>query len=427
MRSILSVAILALSATTASGPGLAQYGPPPAPAERSVPDRTVATPVVAAAPVCQAKISKDARKPLVALQAAAGAGNAAAFPALLAAAQAVAKTGDDKCMIALLQLKVAADAKDLRGMAAAVAALRASNSYPAGELATKYEALGQLQSEAKSYPEAATSFEQAVQIAPGRGSAVVMLAETRAKQDRVAEAIPLYRKAIALETGAGRKPPETWYKRMVAVAFNAKSPLSTSLARDWVAAYPSATNWRDAIKVHEALSGLEDSALLDMFRLARLNRALVGDSDYHRFAQVVLSRGYAGEAKALLDEGFAAKAIDRTKPVFKTAYATASAKAAGDRAALDGQVSAAEAGAAAKPLMALGEAYYGYGDFARSAAMFRKALTKSGVDSELANLRLGMALGASGDKAGAKTALDRVTGPRAEIARYWLTWLASRP
>ena len=76
--------------------------------------------------------------------------------------------------------------------------------------------------------------------------------------------------------------------------------------------------------------------------------------------------------------------------------------------------------------MALGEAYYGYGDYAKAAAMFRAALGKSGVDAELANLRLGMSLAASGDKAGATTALNLVTGPRAEIARYWLTYLETR-
>jgi hypothetical protein len=37
-----------------------------------------------------------------------------------------------------------------------------------------------------------------------------------------------------------------------------------------------------------------------------------------------------------------------------------------------------------------------------------------------------MSLAASGDKAGATAALNLVTGARAEIARYWLTYLATR-
>jgi hypothetical protein len=59
--------------------------------------------------------------------------------------------------------------------------------------------------------------------------------------------------------------------------------------------------------------------------------------------------------------------------------------------------------------------------------MFRAAQGKSGVDAELANLRLGMALAASGDKAGATAALAKVTGPRAGIAKYWQAYVNQRP
>jgi uncharacterized protein HemY len=111
----------------------------------------------------------------------------------------------------------------------------------------------------------------------------------------------------------------------------------------------------------------------------------------------------------------------------KSYYGLATAKAAGDRASLDSQAKAALASPAAKQAMVLGEAYYGYGDYAKAAAMFRAAQGKSGVDAELANLRLGMALAASGDKAGATAALALVTGPRAEIAKYWQTYVNMRP
>ena len=42
---------------------------------------------------------------------------------------------------------------------------------------------------------------------------------------------------------------------------------------------------------------------------------------------------------------------------------------------------------------------------------------------DLANLHLGMALARSGDKAGATAALNAVTGPRADIAKYWLLYV----
>ena len=410
MRSFFSIAALTLGAAT---PALAQT-PPAAAAAPAAP-----------AP-CQAQISKGARPALVALQNAVVAKNSAAVPGLVTAAQAVAKSADDNCFIGQMQYFAAIDAKDYRAASAALGAQRASGAIPAQDFAAKYDNLGRLQYEAKSYADAAASFEQALQIAPNRAETIVMLAETRTKQERIADALPLYQKGIATEVAAGRKPPESWYRRLVAVAYNSKNPQALTLARDWVAAYPTAKNWRDAIKIYADNAAVDEIGKVDLYRLARLNKALAGETDYYRLALGTLTRGFPGEAKAVLEEGFASNAISRSTPAIRDAYAQASAKAAGDRAALEGQVAGARSGGAAKPLMALGEAYYGYGDYAKAADMYRLALTKSGVDASLANLRLGMSLAASGDAAGARTALNAVTGARQEIARYWLTYLSTR-
>ena len=54
------------------------------------------------------------------------------------------------------------------------------------------------------------------------------------------------------------------------------------------------------------------------------------------------------------------------------------------------------------------------------------ALGKDGVDKDLANLRLGMALARGGDKAGAEAALKAAGGAQAEVAKLWLTYLATK-
>jgi hypothetical protein len=51
---------------------------------------------------------------------------------------------------------------------------------------------------------------------------------------------------------------------------------------------------------------------------------------------------------------------------------------------------------------------------------------KPDTDRALANLHIGMALARSGDKAGATAALNTVTGLRADIAKYWLLYLAQK-
>ena len=62
----------------------------------------------------------------------------------------------------------------------------------------------------------------------------------------------------------------------------------------------------------------------------------------------------------------------------------------------------------------------------KAAGVYRTALAKPGVDKDVANLHLGMALARSGDKAGATAAFNAVGGSRAEIAKYWLLYLATR-
>lgn len=424
MQSLLVPTIAALAVLASATPAPAQTrGSPTRDAEPAA--APAATPTATPA-LCQAGISKGARTALIGLQTAVVAKDTANIPARLAAAQAVAKSNDDRCFIGQMQMKAAVDANDLKSVPAALEAQLASGSVPPARVAGLYETLAKMQFEKGAFAEAERSYERALALAPGRADAVIMLGETKFKQNRAADALPLYQKAIGIELAAGRKPAESWYKRSVAVAHGAGSPLTASLARDWVKAYPSPTSWRDAITLYAQSAGASDATLVDLYRLQRQTRSLKGEADHARYADVLIAKGFPGEAKAMLEESFTANAVDRNRASIKSFYALATTKAAGDRASLDGQAKAALASPAAKQAMVLGEAYFGYGDYAKAAEMIRAAQRKSGVDAELANLRLGMALAASGDKAGANAALALVTGPRAEIARYWHVYADTR-
>ncbi len=78
--------------------------------------------------------------------------------------------------------------------------------------------------------------------------------------------------------------------------------------------------------------------------------------------------------------------------------------------------SAAKVSASAINLLLIGDRYYGMGNYAKAAEVYRQVLTKSDADKELANLHLGMALARAGDKAGATAALNAVTGSRSDIS-----------
>jgi hypothetical protein len=96
-----------------------------------------------------------------------------------------------------------------------------------------------------------------------------------------------------------------------------------------------------------------------------------------------------------------------------------------DRAALPGLRARAQAGTGAV-VRAAADNFYAYGQYADAAALYALALQKGGEDANLVNLRLGAALAMAGRRPEAEAALRLVTGPRADLAGFWLTWLARR-
>jgi len=378
-----------------------------------------------AAPQRKFDISKQARKEISELQTAVNAKDAANIPAKLAAAQAKAQSADDKYVIAQLQLKAAVDVNNEVAMGEALEAMTLSGA-PEGATAIIYNNLGKIRYNAKAYDKASAAFERAIQLDPKDTDAMILLAEARNTQGRTAEGVGFIQKAIAVETAAGKKPEESWYKRAVALAYNANLPNSPAIAREWVTAYPSPKNWRDAIRIYQTTSKLEDSALLDSMRLAQATGGLSGENDYFRFTNTLVTKGFPGEAKAVLEQGFAANSISKSKATFAQLYSLATTKSQGDRASLGAAAAAALAASDARRAMTTADAYYGYGDYSKAADLYRAALGKSGVDKDLANLRLGMALARAGDKAGATAALNAAGGAQVEIARFWLAYLATR-
>lgn len=413
---------LLLGSVLAASPALAQYNnPPPA----TNPEPPAGEPV-AKSSANQPKVSKQASKALSDLQKAVIAKDTANIPALVAAAQAKVKTADDRFALAQFRLKAAVDANDKPGIISGLQATIDSGFLSPAENVPNYFNLGRLQFEAKSYDPAAAAFEQVLKADPNHLDATVMLAESRKGQGRIPEAVSLVQKAIAAKTAAGQKADESWYRRAVALGFEAKVPQLAELSRQWVAAYPSQKTWRQAIRFYQDSGQMDDNALLDTMRLAQVTGSLAGEQDYFKFTNALVTKGYAGEAKLVLEQAFAAKALDKNRATFSQLYNLATTKSQGDRASLDASAKTALVAANARQAMVTAEAYYGYGEYAKAAELFRAALGKDGVDKDLANLRLGMSLARAGDKAGAEVALKAAGGTRADVAKLWLTYLATK-
>ena len=368
------------------------------------------------------KVSREAAKPIQALQTAVNANDTAAIPAALAAAQAAAKTADDRYAISILQLKAAASAKDSAGIAAAIEAMLASGAVTDQEKFSLYLNLGQTYAAAKQNDRAVQAYQQALQLNPSSVDVTAGLAELRVAQGQPGEALSLLQKGIALQSAGGGRPTETWYKRALQVAYKAKLPQAVQISRDWVKAYPTSSNWRDALAIYQNLVQLDETQTLDLLRLKRAAGALTA-SDYFNYGDIAVRKGLSGEAQAVLDEGFAANVVKRSDPSFGQLYTLASQRTKGDRESL---AKAPVASASARQTLVIGDAYYGYGDYSKALEFYRAALSKPGADANLVNLRIGMALARSGDKAGAAAALNAVGGAQADLAKYWLLYVSAQ-
>jgi tetratricopeptide (TPR) repeat protein len=163
----------------------------------------------------------------------------------------------------------------------------------------------------------------------------------------------------------------------------------------------------------------DEEATLDLLRLMQAAGALTSPGDYSLFLEAAADQANYNEAQAVVDAGIAAKIINPTDARFRGDIAALKSKPMATAADLETATKTATSGMA---LLRIGDRYYGMGNYAKAADLDRQAKAR-GVDSSLADLHLGMALARAGDKAGATSAFNAVTGPLAEVAKFWLIYV----
>ena len=435
-----AVSVLLAGAAMIATPASAQYRPtapnntmsgttPPAPngegqgpGERQQQQNNAAPQSATAIKTHAPKLSGAAGKAIVAYQKAVTDKDSAAIPGALAAAQAAAKSTDDKYALALIQLKGAADSKNQAGIAAGIEAMLASGGAAEDEKFSLYYNLAESYDAQNQGARAMQAYQDALKLNPASVEATAGLAESMVSQGQATQGLALLQKGIALQSAGGAKAPEAWYKRAVAIAYKAKLPQAMQASREWLQAYPTSTGWHDALAIYQNLASPDETSTLDLMRLKRATGVLTA-GDYFTYGDIAVRKGFSGEAKAILDQGFGANAIKKNDPSFSQLYTLASQKTQGDKESLP---AAPDASANARQTLNFGDAWYGYGDYAKAVAFDRAALGKAEADPNLINLHLGMALAMSGDKAGAVEALGKVTGSQAELAKYWLLYANSK-
>lgn len=384
------------------------------------------------------KVSPEVVKPIVAAQQAMDKQDFAGAKAAIAEAEGLAKTGDDKYQIAATKLNLSIASKDQALQAQALNQMLDSGLTPAANVGQFSAVAAEAELQAKNYDASITRAQAAIQAGYKPEQVNVTLAQAYfgkagTTSASVEPARGLNQKGLAAlkaaadgSKAAGQPVPAQWYQIGVSRAAAAKLPEVTDWAKWAYEADPKGENLRTLIRLfQQANPAISNRENLDVLRLMATSSGLVVAGDFTEYAEMASKTGIYGEVKSAIDAGRAKGVLNASQGA--DIYQQANARIAGDKSSLGAAEADARKGANGKIAAATGDAYLGYGDYAKAAAMFQLATQKGGVDADEINTRLGIAKARSGDFAGAKTAFQAVQGgARKQIAGLWLSYLATK-
>lgn len=412
-----ALAILMIGAAT---PALAQYGSAPQRQDIQAPQpaATPATPAPAQGAQRQYNLSRQERTAFQPVVAAVTAHDWATATTALAAAAPQARGNDAKYLVGQIRLQIGIGTNNQALQAQGVDEMLASGGAQPSELRALYQNQMEFAIAAGDTAKAQRAMAELDRINPGDPNRIVRMAQLREQAHDTAGAIAVYQQAIQAKEQAGQPVPAEWRQAIASIAYRAHSPDTGRYMREWLAAAPSPALWHDTLALYgQANGGLK----LDTYRLMRAAGAMNSERDFIELYQAANAVRAFGEVQGVIQDGLQRNLIVQNAAVARETLALATRRATDDRASLAESRRSALAGNAAAAL-SMGDAYYGYGQYAEAAELYRAALQK-GSDANLGNLRLGAALARAGQRAPAEAAFRAVTGPGAELAQLWLLWL----
>lgn len=225
---------------------------------------------------------------------------------------------------------------------------------------------------------------------------------------------------------SGRKPKENLLLMLQSSCDKAGDATCEGRALEQlVANYPKSQYWQLLMdSLTRNASDQPENTQLQVFRLAFAVDVPMKPGDYTEFAQLALEAGSPGEAKAVLEKGFAKKIFpagreaDRNNRLLETAKK----QAATDQPQLEKMARDAAAGSSGDKDVSVGLAYLGYQQYDKAAEAINRGLKKQGLQNVAeAHLLLGIAELNAGRKDEARKAFRQVKGdPTLErLANLW--------
>ena len=398
---------------------------------------TIATPAFAAKKDSGASKLQFSKGFLPAAQAAqkaveqAKAGDAATIAAAkssIDAAFAAAESNDDRFMAGQFAVNLGGKAQDPALQRRGVKAMIESGKADAATLPKLQSAAGQLAYQAKAYPEAVTYLEPLATSGNADANTMAILAEAYMASNQLDKGLGIFESAIKQGKSSGTLAPESWYRRALSAAYNAKnlaraSDLGGLLIRD----YPTPANVGLATTIVRELGRWNAQDTLDLMRLMGRTKSFVEQRDYVEYIQAADPRRLPGETLDVINAGLASGKLNASDTFVSDAKSQAQGRLSADKASLSGYLAdARKSGASEATINGAADALLSYGRAGEAETLYASALSKPGVDTARTLTRLGIAQIDQGKFAPAQQTFAKVTGPRAPIAKLWAAYAASK-
>lgn len=183
--------------------------------------------------------------------------------------------------------------------------------------------------------------------------------------------------------------------------------------------------WQRLIKYAEGSKALSDHQSLDIYRIKFRTSAVTTADDYFITAQYALQFGFASEAKSVIDAGIAKKILGdaRTQRLVKMANDAI----ASNQRNLPKTIKEANSAKNGDLLVKLGEDYCGMNKGKDAVDAVKAGIAKGVSDPDNAQVRLGQAYFAAGEKAQALAAFAKVNGNANAklVAKLWSLYVKS--
>ena len=342
----------------------------------------------------------------------------------------LAATPDDKLALGGLLFNAGINGKEVPLQLQGAETMLASGKTKPEEVGRYNVVAFQLANELQQYEKARGYLQKAIDLGYSAPNVTIAdlqmnMAELFFAEERNLEGLKVLSDAIAAKKAAGQPVDAKLYRRGVTVAYkNEIVPQIYEFVEGWVADYPTPENWRDAVNLTRNLNEFEGPVLLDLLRLGKKVGTLKDKNDYIFYVEAADTRRLPQEVKSVIDDAYATGAIPKGSDSWiEEQYKTASGLVGADKAGLPALERDANAPTAKlRTVMAAGDTFLSYGEYAKAVGFYEKSLTLPDVDRDSSLTRLGIAQIGAGNFEAARATFAQVSGLRAPIARLWAAY-----